>query len=48
MCNDNIAIQIIKKLGTLFEEYRTSKCEKRRKKLVHDIQSLGEKLEKIQ
>ncbi|MFG6494774.1 hypothetical protein P8610_05410 [Fictibacillus sp. UD] len=48
MCNDNIAIQIIKKLGTLFEEYRMSKCEKQRKKLVHDIQILGEKLEEIQ
>lgn len=48
MCDDQIAIQIIKKLGRLFEEYRCCKCEKHKRKLVHDIQLLGEKLEEIE
>ena len=46
-CNDNIAVQIIKKLGRLFEEYKICTCDQHKKKLIEDIKQLGEKLEKV-
>jgi hypothetical protein len=45
MCDQNIAILIINKLGKLFEEYKFCNCDEHKKKLIQDIKTLGEMLD---
>ncbi|MED1865810.1 hypothetical protein P4V41_20315 [Fictibacillus nanhaiensis] len=47
MYTDELVSKIIQRLGSLFEEYKSSQCELQKIKIIQEIKELGEKLEKL-